>query len=188
MRFQWSAKQGWHLFGTRHRLFDKNDPEFGCAIDIFLNKYADDIETIIKKDKQIRGAKEIIIFCEFLGPHSFAGQHDPKHPALCGIEHNDPKDVVLFDVNVHKKGFLTARDFVNIFGHLHIPQIVYEGNITNELIETVKQGKLGSFEGVVCKGCQSKPPHGIWMVKIKSLKYLEELKKRFASDYMKYWE
>lgn len=191
LRFEWDRKKGWHLFGTRTRLFDKSDPEYGCAIDIFLNKYASDLEQIFKKEKHFFGAKEIICFAEFFGPYSFGGQHQEDHPAviLGGCkDKNEPKDIVLFDVNVHKKGFLTARQFVNFFSGITVAQVVYEGNLNQQFIQDVREGKYPVFEGVVCKGLVGKAPHGIWMAKIKTNKYLEELKVRFAADWEKYWE
>jgi hypothetical protein len=188
LRFEWNNKRGWSKFGTRHRLFDKSDPEFGCAVDIFMQKYSG-IEDIIKRDKQFRGAQEVTCYCEFFGPYSFAGQHDPKHPALIigGCKgNNEPKDLILFDVAIHKKGFMTPREFINTFYSMPIAKVVYEGNLTKEFIEGVRNEYPD--EGVVCKGVNGKAPHGIWRVKIKTLSYLAELKKRFAVDWEKYWE
>jgi hypothetical protein len=131
-----------------------------------MQKYSG-IENIIKSDKLFRGAQEVTCYCEFFGPHSFAGQHDPKHPALiiggCKDD-NNPKDLMLFDVAIHKKGFMTPRDFVNTFNRYGFPiaPIVYEGNLTKEYIEHVRNNHPG--EGVVCKGLNGKPPHGIWRV------------------------
>jgi hypothetical protein len=71
------AGKGWWQFGTRRRLFDAADPEFGCAIELFRAKYADGVEKVIRDDLHFRGAQEVVCYCEFLGPHSFAGVHDP---------------------------------------------------------------------------------------------------------------
>jgi hypothetical protein len=208
LRFEWDRKKGWHLFGTRRRLFDKSDPEYGCAIDLFLNKYASGVEAVISKEKHFRGVREVICYAEFFGPWSFGGQHDPKHPALdprwtqgtaLGPPNadNSPKDVVIFDVNVHKKGLLSPRDFVNYMGHLPVAEVVYEGNLGPQFIEDVRQGtrtapgwvsNVPLVEGVICKGLIGKAPHGIWMTKIKTNAYLEELKKRFDKDWHLYWE
>lgn len=66
LRFLYSNKKGWNLFGTRTRLFDKSDPDFGCAIDIYLDKYGSKIEDIIKKDKIFKNARELIFIVNFL--------------------------------------------------------------------------------------------------------------------------
>ena len=198
LRFEWEKKKGWHLFGSRTQVFDRTHPVFGCAIDIFMNKYASGMEKIIAKEKHFRGVREVICFCEFFGPYSFAGQHDPTHPALLigGCKgNNDPKDLMLFDVNVHRKGFMEPRLFVNTFAaELPITEVLYEGNLNASFIQDVREGKYitGIYssvpEGVVCKGLTGKAPHGIWRVKIKTLAYLAELKKRFAEDWEKLWE
>lgn len=103
LRFEYSRKSGWHKFGTRSRLFDKNDPDFGSAIDIFLEKHAPGLDGTIKKDKLLRNAQSIIIYAEFFGPNSFTGQHQA----------NDSKELVIFDANVHKHGILGPREFLD---------------------------------------------------------------------------
>lgn len=47
LRFEYSKKQGWYKFGTRRRLFDHTDPDFGSALEIFQRKYAEPIEKIV---------------------------------------------------------------------------------------------------------------------------------------------
>ena len=191
LRFGWHPKTGWKKFGTRHRMMDKSDPEYGCAIDIFTKKYGEALEKIFRTDKYIRGAQEVICFCEFFGPNSFAGAHDPLHPALAmeGITSNDPKDVVLFDVNVHRKGLVPPEDFLRIFGHLDIPRVIYRGMMNARFIEEVREGKYPVKEGVICKGMNGPAPHGLWMRKIKTYHYRDEIKRRFSTaEWMNYWE
>lgn len=185
VRFEWQEKLGWHLYGTRHRIFDVTDSTFGCAINIFHEKFADQIERVLRN--KYTGCKEATVYCEFLGPHSFAGQHDVHTLRGLGfdIESNEPKQLVLFDVNVYKKGFVEARKFVEDFGHLRIPEVVYEGNLDNVFIRDVQEGKYPVFEGVVCKGGSG---HKTWMCKIKTFAYRDELKKRYQDQWSRYWE
>lgn len=182
LRFEWTYKSGWGKAGTRHRLFDISDPEFGPAIPLFMNKYGYALEKIFMESKVYRGTKQATVYCEYFGPHSFAGQHDP---IKLGVESNDPKDVVLFDVNIHKKGFVGPRDFIRNFGHLPIAQVIYEGNLNEEFIRDVKEGKYPVFEGVVCKGGEG---HKLWFRKIKTLAYLDKLKAMYQNEWSKYWE
>lgn len=200
LRFTWGKKKGWHSFSHGKRKddrettsapgFDRNDPLYGCSIDIFLNKYASGMEQIMRKDKHFRSVEEVICFCEFFGPYSFSGQHDPAHPALLigGCKgSNEPYDLMMFDVNVHRKGFMEPRLFLNTFaGELAIPEVVYEGNLNASFVQDVREGKYPVVEGVVCKGLDGPAPHGIWRVKIKTNAYLDELKKRFAKDWEQY--
>ena len=36
MRFEWSKKKGWNLFGTRRMIIDASHKEFGSAISLFI--------------------------------------------------------------------------------------------------------------------------------------------------------
>lgn len=170
IRYEWIKKRGWYKFGTRNRLLDCTDPDFGPAIDLFLNKYGDAIPKVLADEKEYRGVRECIVFCEFFGKLSFAGFHEPS----------DPKDVVLLDVNPHKKGIIGPRQFVKHFGHLHIPRVVYEGNFNRSFIARVRHGEFKVEEGVVAKGNnpKGKPPHNLWMAKVKTQAWLEQLRKK----------
>jgi hypothetical protein len=177
LRFEWHRKRGWSKFGTRHRLFDSTDPDFGSAIDIFMRSYAEGIERVCRDNKDYRSVQEIVAFCEFFGPSSFAGLHDP----------NEPKTLVLFDLNVHKRGFVLPRNFIKDFGHLGVPDVVFEGNFGPQLVDAVKSGKINvSCEGVVCKGIlhgkRKSDQHGLWMAKIKTRNWIEKLRNLAAAD------
>lgn len=175
LRFEWQPKKGWCKYGTRHLLFDHTHDEFGKAIEMFKNKYASDIEKIIRDDKIMRMAKCVTVFLEFEGPRSFAGRHHPE----------DVKDLILLDAHVHKKGIMGPTEFLKRFGHLQIPRIVYEGVLNQTFIEDVKTNKFDLKEGVVCKGGSG---HGLWMRKIKTTEYRERLKSSFGPEWEKYWE
>lgn len=175
LRVEWHKKRGWSKFGTRHQLFDETHEVFAPAIDIFMNKYSETLAKIVVDN--FRGVESFIAFCEFLGKNSFAGSHDP----------NDVKDMILFDVNVHKKGILGPKEFLNLFGNVHIPELVYEGNLNDQFIEAVRANTLDIKlnEGVIFK---SGSGHDLKMCKIKTRDYLEKLKKSKGSDWEKYWE
>lgn len=190
LRFEWSKKKGWHLQGTRHRLFDKNDPDFGCAIELFEKKYGEALAKAVVDFKDFKKPDGFVAFAEFLGPHSFAGWHAVNDLKSIGIklENNDPKDVVLFDVNINKRGLVGPRNFIKAFAHLHIPEVLYQGFVTEEFIQDVRQGNYnGEGEGVVCKGGDGFN-HSLWMAKIKTLSYLQSLKDRFGVGWEKYGE
>jgi hypothetical protein len=174
LRFEWGRKRGWSKFGTRHRLFDHTDSDFGCAIEIFRSKYAGALEKVILDSKNYRNAEKVTAFCEFLGPNSFAGQHVST----------DIKDIILFDIHVHKKGILGPKEFLDNFGHLSIAKLVYEGNLNQTFIDNVRNGKHDVNEGVVCKWGSG---HKLGMCKIKTLAYLEKLKNRFE-NWKEFWE
>ena len=87
------------------------------------------------------------------------------------------KDVILFDVNLYKKGFINPKDFINNFWHLHTPDLVYKGEYNSELIKNVKNNTWGLNEGVVIKGVRkTKGNEIVWMTKIKSNLWLEKVR------------
>ncbi len=104
LRFKWSKKKGWHLFGTRKQLFNESSTWFGPAIPLFLNQYADLIEEVVTKDKLFHGIRNVVVFCEYFGAKSFAGWHD--------IENDPNKMLVLFDVNTTKHGLIGPKEFI----------------------------------------------------------------------------
>lgn len=181
LRFMWTRKKGWCRYGTRTRLFDKTDADYGVAIDLFQATLAEPLEKAVCS--YFPKAEEFIAFAEFFGPHSFAGQHDPK---WLGVESNDPKKLVVFDVNIHKHGMVPPVDFVNMMNGIETPRIVYRGEFTEKLVTDVVEGIHDVYEGVVVKGCEGDWQHGLWMCKIKTKKYLEDLKIRCKNDWKQY--
>jgi hypothetical protein len=183
LRFEWNPKSGWYKFGTRRQLFARSDPIYGCAIDIFLRKYGEGLIKVIKEHPAYRKTEGLVAYAEFFGPHSFAGKHDAQ---FLGVESNDPKDVVLFDININKKGFVSPVNFVDHFGHLHIPEIIYRGPFSEEFTADVKAGKYPQLrEGVIAKGGEG---HKLWMRKVKTTAYLKELKDKFGTGWEEYGE
>lgn len=185
-RAEWSNKNGWHKFGTRTRLFDETDPIFGRSIEIFKNKYGSDLESVFKKEKIFKNAKEFIVFGEFFGSLSFAGSH---------AYYDKQWDVVLFDVNIHKKGILGPKEFLEYFGNLPIAEVIYKGFIDIELTDSIRAEKIDVEskyqiktkvpEGVICKFGSG---HHLDMFKVKTNRYKEELIKTYDKDWIKYWE
>jgi hypothetical protein len=188
LRFEWSKKQGWNKFGTRKLMINESHPKFGSAIPLFKQKYGNDLERIFKKDKIFRSVDQVIVFCEWFGVKSFAGQH----------KSHDPKTLVLFDVNPIKKGILGPREFIDTFGHLEVAELVYQGNLNESLIQAVRLEDFDFIdfrsrysiateipEGIVCKGGTG---HDLWMCKIKTQNYYNELQNRFPCNWDKFWE
>lgn len=188
IRAEWSKKRGWHKFGTRKMMIDETHPGFGPAIPLFKQKYGEDLEKVFKKSKLFQGVDRVIVFCEWFGVKSFCGQH----------EETDPKAIVLFDVNPVKKGMLGPKEFLDEFGHLEIAELCGQMNLNEELIQAVRtenfefmdfRSKLPIAneipEGVICKGDKG---HNLWMCKIKTQRYYDELKRRRPLDWEEYWE
>lgn len=170
IRAEWSKKRGFYKFGSKTRLMGEDDKILGESIKLVRDKYESDLSTIFVKEKW----DVITCFFEFYGPNSFAGHHDltEKH------------DVTLFDVNVYKHGLLNPNEFVDFFGHLDIPKVLYYGKANSFFIESVRNGTLKdmTFEGVVCKGKNTKRTPMPIMFKVKNRAWLDKLKIRCQGD------
>src|SRR5438309_1524941 len=177
IRAEWDRQRGWHRFGSRRRLLDASQPLLGQAIPLILDGYGDGLAKAFTDNAALRRPQEATAYFEFLGPHSFAGLHDPE---TLGVPTTEPLCVVLIDVNLHKRGFVTADEFIDHFGHLGIPRVVHRGVLTREFIEDVRADKFGTSEGVVCKGGEG---HGRWMAKVKTAAYLQRLQGFFRADW-----
>lgn len=174
LRFEYSKKRGWWKFGTRNRLFDKTDPDFGSAIDLFLNNHAEGVEKVLKDNKEYKNSDAVIVFAEFFGAKSFSGQHVA----------DDPKELVIFDINIHKKGLVSPRDFVNNFGHLKIAETVYRGPLTQDFLDAIWRGEYPVVEGVIIKWGSG---HKLSMRKMKTEAYKKRLIEFFGMEWERYW-
>lgn len=162
IRAEWNSKRGFYKFGTKNQLMDQNSEPFGCAIKLIRDKYENDLSKIFNEQKW----KDVICFFELWGPSSFAGSH----------VFSETLTVTLFDVNPYKQGILSPKKFIELFGHLDIPKVLYEGEVTKEFIDQVKQSTLPgmSGEGCVCKGINNYSKMTI-MFKVKSKMWLNKL-------------
>ncbi|RDJ35003.1 MAG: hypothetical protein DWQ19_09215 [Crenarchaeota archaeon] len=169
LRFGWSKKRGWTKFGTRRRMFDEKDPEYGPAIELFFNKHAEGLERVFRDNKNYRGIETAIAFFEYYGPSSFGCYHD----------FTERFQLSLLDVNILRRGLVLPKDFVRDFGTLEgAAHVIYEGPFTDQLIEDVKENRFGLREGVVAKGVKGNSVHDLWMVKIKTKWWMNELRRR----------
>lgn len=173
MRFEWGRKRGFYKYGTRSIMIDRSSEHLGSGIDIFLNKYSEDLNRIFR-DKYNK-VDSFVVFGEFIGENSFAGQHVDS----------DVKDVILFDINQYKRGIITPYEFLENFGHLHIPSIVYEGEYDIDLINYIRENKTLK-EGVIAKGIlkRKNSKEEAWMTKIKTDIWLGKVKEKFGEKYL----
>lgn len=170
IRAEWNAKKGFYKFGTRTQLTDEKTMPFGRSIPIIKEKFEEDL-TLVFEERKWRDA---LCFFEFWGEDSFAGSHNFEKPMI----------VTLIDVNPYKEGILPPTEFIRYFGHLDIAKVLYEGHVTTELFDKVKQSTLPGMtgEGVVCKGADDKKTRMPVMFKIKSQAWLNKLKEYCKGD------
>jgi hypothetical protein len=172
LRFEWTRKRGWDKFGTRTRLFDETDSDFGCAIPLFRETWEADLTKIARDNRW----DHVIVFMEFYGPNSFAGLHEKA----------DPKTLTLFDVCPNKKGILGPAEYLDLFGSLKIAPLLCMRKWTRGFVDEIRAGKDPSdgprkmtFEGVVGKGGSG---HKLVMAKAKTQAWVDKVKSRFSFD------
>ena len=151
---------------------DKSHTELGEAISLFEKELAEPLARIFKDNKKLPSFDSAVVYCEFFGASSFAGQHLAT----------EPKELVVLDINLHKRGLILPRDFVKFFADdVRIPEVVYEGNFNQEFISAVQNGVYGEGEGVVVKGIKpgcKRDQHALWYSKVKTKAWLKELRYR----------
>lgn len=179
VRSKYTQKKGFCLFGSRTQLIDDTHPHLGKAIPYFKQYYEKPLTDIIKKEWP--NEREVIVFGEFYGEKSFAGMHDVDDPTL---------KFVLFDILVGHKNrkFVLPQHFLKLCGDkVEIPRVIYEGNLTSQFIQDVKDEKYDVFEGVICKGTErtGDARWGVWMAKIKTKKYIDLLFNKLGEDGVK---
>lgn len=163
VRAEWNRKKGWFKFGTRNRLVDETDPVFGKVPTAIVNKYGDPLARALADS----GYERAMCFFEFWGPASFAGMHDPK----------EEQTVTLFDVAPFQRGILMPEDFLEKFGHLDHPKVLWFGEPDEDFVFQVRESRLKdmTFEGVVCKSVSNGKTKMPIMFKQKSKAWLDKL-------------
>lgn len=160
---------GFGKFGTRTQMIKNKENPYVEAVNIFMDKYAVPLDEIFREDKLFRGIDMITVYGEFFGEHSFAGQHDWKE------EH----DVTIFDMFLYKKDFLNPRDFVDTFGHLNIPRVIYKGILNEQIINDVRVNVFGLSEGLVFKGSLE---NKVFMAKLKTNDWLKKVRELYGEN------
>lgn len=169
IRAEWNHKRGFYKFGSRHQLISSASGVLNKAPDIIQRKYGEELSKVFETNKW----RDAICFFEFYGPNSKFGHHQ-----------DEDHDVVLIDVNPFKKGILPPKEFIDLFGHLPIPNIVYQGLPTEDFVQGIRASTIPGVtnEGVVCKGKNDKKTLMPIMYKIKSQKWYDELKEFCRGD------
>lgn len=180
IRAEWTQKRGFDKFGTRRRLLDEKatkGPGLGHAVTLFKETWGKVLPTIFMKQRWLGKDVKITCFFEYYGPNSFAGWHSDPF---------EDRKLTLIDVNLHKKGILSPKEFIDLFGHLDIPKILYRGKANQTFIDSVRNSTLEDmpFEGVVCKApnpSKKKTAKPV-MFKIKSQAWYDKLLEKCDGD------
>lgn len=178
LRFEWSRKRKqWTKFGTRTRLFDASDWQFGRAIKIFMDTLSGSVAKVATDQRW----ESVIVFTEHWGPSSFAGcHHDPQNQPL---DPDDQMHVDLIDVAPYKQGMLGPAEYLKLFEGLPMARCLGRLNWTRGFVERVWNGDVEgvTFEGVVGKAGHGKT-HDIVMAKAKTRAWVDKVKARYTAD------
>lgn len=174
----WDDWWGWEAFGTRRtqftfdeqgiKEFSKEHSELRLAPQIFKDTLKKQLDSFLRGSIKYRKFG-IILYTEFYGPNSFAGNHSKID------EENNSQKLIIIDVAHSNGGFLSPQQFINDFSQFGIADVIYEGKYTGQFTEDVRKGKYNVNEGVVCKGMVD---NEVFMTKIKTNEYLRRLKQR----------
>lgn len=172
IRAEYSLKSNSFVkFGMRHTMIDRTREGSGIAVDIINDKFAS-LCNVFKK----RRYQKVTAFFEFYGPNSFCGMHTENDILTC----------TLIDIKVYKIGYLHPRDYLEIVEESECDSAYYHGlhNINHEFIQLVRDSKLENManEGVICKGAPLKKGFQPHMFKIKSYKWLKELREKCKTE------
>lgn len=163
LRFEANFKRGFYKFGSRTQMISDKDEQFGIGVNLFMEKYSEPLMDIFSKKWSKDRFANFTVFAELVGENSFAGRHDP----------NDELDVILFDVWIYKKGWVQPQKFIDEFGHLGIPNLIYQGELDEQIINDIQENKFNLKEGVIAKGVEN---NDTFMMKIKTKDWLKRVK------------
>ena len=167
LRFEWSRKQGWFRFGSRRRLLEREHPTFGKSMAMFEDGFAETFERFATDGKH----DSMVVYCEFWGPRSFAGEHDES----------DDHVLTPIDVAIYKKGLLATDSFVEQFGGKFDLGYLGEQTWDKGFVDAVRTSTLEgmSFEGVVGKAGSG---HKRNAIKLKSKAWVEKVIQQYGAE------
>lgn len=175
-------------FGSRKRLVDEGDEQFGETVKFFKNSnIPTELIKIVKENSGkkglFNGVQEITFFFEWYGEHSFAGVH----------QEGDDMHLALIDVDIKKKGYIEPKAFYELFGgniNIEIPELIYKGKLTETFVESIKNNDWTQDgceyptvkEGVVCRRSTLMKGQRMPKVKFKTKWWLMELRKKYTEE------
>lgn len=171
IRVEWTKKRGFHKFGSRKQLLAGDQGLISKAPSLLL-AYTERLENYLTTCLH---AERAIVYFEFYGENSFAGSHEIA----------DNHKLVVLDIELYKRGFIHQDEYLRMAQNYDIPIPYFIGKhiIDHDFEEMIRNGKIGSFEGVVCKSIHARDKHGKpIMFKIKNQAWIDKVKAKFANN------
>lgn len=156
-------------YGKRHGLLDDKTPFLSEAKDLINTKYGPYFKDLMEGNKW----EFATFYFEFLGKTSYCGKH-----------FNEEHDVVLFDIDVYKKGVLPPNVFLERTKGLDTAKLLTIETLDRDLWKRVWNDEIPgiTFEGVVCKSVIRSKTKKPLMVKLKTKKWHDMLEERFSEE------
>lgn len=180
-------KKVFDSFGSKTRLVDETDEQFGLAVKIFKEQIQDELIRLVSLNKGkkaiFEGVKEIEFYFEFVGEHSFCGRHDET----------DEMHLILIDIWIYKKGYVEPKDFCKLTQNLNIDvaEVIYEGILNIPFIRSIEENDWTKEnclypnikEGVVCKRTTKKKGQYLPKAKVKTNWWLNKVKENYPNNW-----
>lgn len=184
-------------FGSRNRVFDENDEQFGEAVRFFLSSnYQDVLRNLVKENSGkggiFAGVDEVTFFFEWYGENSFAGVH----------KEGDEMHLALIDIFLKKKGYIEPKSYYDIFcknTNIETPELIFKGKLTQDFVNEIRnydvEGNLSGKspsqqikEGVVCRRSSMLKGQRMPKVKFKTQWWLDKLHSKYSEEECKILE
>jgi len=162
VRVEWTKKQGWHKWGSRHRLFDGTDPDFAPAIPLFERVYCESLARIAT-DSRWQG---VTAYLELWQPSSLGGVFVP----------GEQFHLTLFDVAPYKACQMGPKEFLKTFDAVPTAKFLGQAHWTRGFVDQVRHEGM-TFEGVVGKAGER---HKLVLAKAKSQKWVDAIMARYG--------
>ena len=189
LAWEWNAKRGWHRQGTRTRLFDASDLQFGFTVGKQLPellKACDSFEYLIQQYKP----KTLTVVTELYGDGSFAGSHVGESGRLYVLDVLVDNKFLLPKEIYGDLGPVDPESFIGYHGKLehlpyyHAPRIFStDAEWSPHLVEQLRI-KENVNEGVVVKSAERR---GVW-AKVKTYDYMSRIKAKRPDNWKEFWE
>jgi hypothetical protein len=141
IRLGGSTKRGIYKFGTRWDRISEGDRSLGPYFREFRETFERDLIKSLSKGGKVR---HFVLFGELVGEGSFRGIH----------REGDKLSIRPFDIWIEGSGWVLPEEFIERFGFLDQPPLVWQGKLGGDFIDRVWRGELGVNEGVMAKGVQ----------------------------------
>lgn len=184
-------KSEFDTFGSRKRMVDENDEQFGETVRYFKTSNIPSVLIeLVKKNKGkggiFAGVDEITFYFEWYGEHSFAGFHQA----------GDEMHLALIDVFIKKKGYIEPKPFYEIFckdERIETPELIFKGVLTKTFVDEIWNNDWTQEgcqwpqikEGVVCRSTSLLKGQRMPKVKFKTKWWIDKVHANYPEDQWK---